>query len=74
MLTNEILYVIMNTIQSLINIELNEKEEKVYISLLQIGKATAYSVAKHSGLKKPTTYAILGDLIDGGIVTKVPRT
>ncbi len=64
----------MNIIEALKNIGLNEKEAKVYISLLQTGKATAYSVAKHSNLKKPTTYVVLEDLIDKGIVTKVPRT
>ena len=64
----------MELIQSLKNLGLNEKEAKVYVALLQTGKATAYSVAKHSGLKKPTTYVILEDLIDKGIVNKVPRT
>jgi HTH-type transcriptional regulator, sugar sensing transcriptional regulator len=63
----------MNIIQALKNIGLNEKEAKVYISLLQTGKATAYSVAKHSNIKKSTTYVVLEDLIDKGIVTKVPR-
>jgi sugar-specific transcriptional regulator TrmB len=63
----------MELVQSLKNLGLNEKEAKVYVALLQTGKATAYSVAKHSGLKKPTTYVILEDLIDKGIVSKVPR-
>ena len=63
----------MELIKSLKNLGLNEKEARVYVALLQLGKATAYSVAKHSGLKKPTTYVILDDLIDKGIVSKVPR-
>jgi sugar-specific transcriptional regulator TrmB len=63
----------MDLIQSLKNLGLNEKEAKVYITLLQIPKATAYSVAKRSGLKRPTTYVVLEDLIDKGIVNKVPR-
>jgi len=63
----------MNIIQALKNIGLNEKEAKVYVSLLQTGKSTAYSVAKHANLKKPTTYVVLEDLIDRGVVFKVPR-
>ncbi len=64
---------LMELIQSLKNLGLNEKEARVYIALLQTGQSTAYRVAKHSGLKKPTAYVILDDLIDKGIVSKVPR-
>lgn len=63
----------MELVQSLKNLGLNEKEAKVYIALLQTGKATAYTVAIRSGLKKPTTYVILDDLIDKGVVSKIPR-
>lgn len=63
----------MNLIESLKNLGLNEKEAKVYLALLQTSKATAYEVAKYSGLKKPTTYVILDDLVDKGIASKVPR-
>lgn len=64
----------MELVESLTKIGLNTKEAQVYIALLQTGKATAYNVAKHSGLKKPTTYVILEDLIDKGVASKVPRT
>lgn len=63
----------MNITESLQNIGLNEKEAKVYVALLQLGRATAYSVAKHSGLKKPTTYVILEQLIKKGAAGKIPR-
>lgn len=63
----------MNLIEVLQNIGLNEKEAKVYVALLQLGRATAYSVAKHSGLKKPTTYVILEQLIKKGAANKIPR-
>lgn len=52
---------------------LNKKQSAVYVALLQLGKATAYGVATKSGLKKPTTYVILDELIDKGLVQKVPR-
>ncbi len=54
-------------------IGLNEKESAVYMALLQLGKASAYSVALKSGLKKPTTYVVLDGLIRKGLVQKVPR-
>ncbi len=63
----------MNIIQSLKNLGLSEKEAKVYTALLQTNKATAYEVAKYSGLKKPTTYVILDELVDKGIAMKIPR-
>jgi sugar-specific transcriptional regulator TrmB len=63
----------MDLIQSLKNLGLNEKEAKVYVALLQCPGATAYLIARHSGLKRPTTYVVLEDLIDKGVVTKIPR-
>jgi len=63
----------MNLIESLKNLGLNKKEAKVYVSLLQLGEASAYAIANLSTLKKSTTYVILEDLMDKGIVNKIPR-
>lgn len=63
----------MNLIESLKNLGLNEKEAKVYLALLQTGKASAYGIAIRSGLKKPTTYVILQQLIEKGFAYNVPR-
>src|SRR3989344_3806476 len=63
----------MQIIESLESLGLNEKEAKVYMALLQLGRASAYSVSEKSGLKKPTTYVILGELVKKGLVSKVPR-
>ncbi len=63
----------MQITEALEVIGLNEKESAVYTALLQRGKASAYSVAQKSGLKKPTTYVILDELIKKGLVQKVPR-
>ena len=63
----------MNLVEALQGIGLNEKEAKVYVALLQLGRGTAYSVAKHSGIKKPTTYVILEQLIKKGAANKIPR-
>jgi sugar-specific transcriptional regulator TrmB len=52
---------------------LNEKEAAVYTALLQLGRVSAYSVSVKSGLKKPTTYVILEQLIEKGLAQRVPR-
>lgn len=52
---------------------LNEKEAAVYTALLQLGRSSAYSVSVKSGLKKPTTYVILEQLIEKGMAQRVPR-
>jgi len=62
-----------NLIQALGSAGLSEKEAKVYIALLQLGKASAYGVSFRSGLKKPTTYVILDELIKKDLVYKIPR-
>jgi HTH-type transcriptional regulator, sugar sensing transcriptional regulator len=63
----------MNLVESLKNLGLNEKEAKVYLALLQLGRTTAYNVAIKSGLKKPTVYVILGQLVEKGFVYNIPR-
>jgi sugar-specific transcriptional regulator TrmB len=62
----------MEFVEQLTNLGLNEKEAKVYLALLSINRATAYSVALKSGLKKPTTYVVLEDLVKKGFVLKTP--
>ncbi|MFA5871882.1 MAG: helix-turn-helix domain-containing protein [Parcubacteria group bacterium] len=64
----------MNLTESLKNIGLNEKEAKVYLALLQLGKTTAYAVSVRSGLKKPTTYVILEQLVKKGFAFQIPRS
>ena len=63
----------MELVKSLRQIGFTEKEAKIYIALLSAGRASAYTVAKNSGLKKPTVYVILEELIDRGIVNKIPQ-
>lgn len=53
------------------NLGLSEKEAIIYLALLQGGQATAYQIAKRSGLKKPTTYVILDGLIERGAARKL---
>lgn len=63
----------MDILSALRNLGLTDKEAKVYLALLQLGKSSAYVIADKAGLKKPTTYVILGELIEKGLVSQVPR-
>lgn len=65
--------VYMEYIEQLTNLGLNEKEARVYLTLLSMNKATAYYIAQKSGLKKPTTYVILEDLVKKSFVLKIPQ-
>lgn len=60
-------------INKLVPIGLTDKEARVYIALLQLGRSSAYGIATKSGLKKPTAYVILGQLIEKGLAVEVPR-
>lgn len=62
----------MKTLEALINMGLNEKEAKAYLALLQLEKATAYTIASRSGLKKPTAHVVLDNLVSKGFALKIP--
>ncbi len=59
--------------EALQTIGLTDKQTAVYLALLQLGRGSAYSIALKSGLKKPTTYVILDELIEKGLASRVPR-
>lgn len=48
---------------------LNDKEQKVYVSLLKMGDALVSGIAKRAGTKRTTTYHILENLIERGLVS-----
>lgn len=62
----------MKLIESLENLGLNDKEAKCYLALLPLRQATAYMVALRSGLKKPTVYVVLENLVSKGFALKMP--
>lgn len=64
----------MQITEALQNLGLNEKEARVYVALLKLGRGSAYAVADEAGLKKPTTYVILSELMQKGLALKIPRT
>lgn len=61
-----------NIIEALKSLNLSEKEARVYIALLKLGTASAYKIAQSAGIKKPTTYIIMGELMQKGLVLKMP--
>lgn len=60
-------------IQLLESAGLNEKESKVYLSVLETGQTTIQGIAKISGLKRPIIYVILEELSRRGLVSDVPN-
>jgi len=54
-------------------IGLNEKEAKVYLTLLEVNESLPSSISRQSGVKRPTTYVILGQLQKKGLVSHVKK-
>ena len=54
-------------------IGLNEKEARVYLALLELGTASVQGTAWKAGIKRPTTYLVLDELRQKGLVSVVPQ-
>jgi len=54
------------------SVGLRDKEAKVYLALLALGKGTATEIAKNAGLKRSIVYVILEDLIKRGLASQLP--
>lgn len=59
--------------QTLQKISLTEKEARAYLAALELGSATVLDIAKKSGLKRPTCYVLLDQLVAKGCVKKEPH-
>ena len=61
--------------QLLKEIGFSEKQAKVYLACLVLGKDTVFNIAKKAELKRPTVYLILEDLVEKGLIgiEKTPR-
>ncbi len=51
----------------------SSKAAQVYIGLLQLGQATVVQISRRVGLKRPTIYLILDDLMRRGYVAAIPQ-
>lgn len=59
----------MNIEQQLTYYGLDSKEAKIYLACLQLGKETAFEIARRAGLKRTTAYNKLNELNTKGLVT-----
>ena len=64
----------METQEALETLGLNDKQAKIYLSLLERGPSSAYALAVHSGLKRSTAYVVLDELVRKGFATRIPRS
>lgn len=63
------------SLQLLRNSSLSDKQAKVYLALLQLGRASVTEIAQTAGLKRAITYVILGELSQLGYVNQLlPNT
>jgi DNA-binding MarR family transcriptional regulator len=58
-------------IEQLKNLNLSDKEARVYLSLLELGPSTPYKIAKRARLKRPTAYVIAEELVEKGLIIQV---
>ncbi|MBC7981615.1 hypothetical protein H7X65_00900 [Candidatus Parcubacteria bacterium] len=58
-------------IESLISLGYSDKEARIYITLLSVGKSSIISISEKSGLKRPTVYLIIDKLVEKGLVIQV---
>jgi len=63
----------MTVNEALRAIGLTDKQSSVYVALLELDESSAYPIARKAGLKTPTTYVILKELLELGLVHTVPR-
>ncbi|EKE25355.1 MAG: Transcriptional regulator, TrmB [uncultured bacterium] len=57
----------------LIHLGLNEKQAKVYLAVLQLGKGSVPGISSKAGTKRPTTYLILEELRKRELVNLLPN-
>lgn len=63
----------MELVETLQRFGLTKNEASVYLSLLQLGPSPVLAIARRTGLKRPTIYLILDELIGHGFAALVPQ-
>lgn len=53
---------------------LSDKEAKVYLAALELGQAPAAEIASHSGINRATTYVILEELRQRGLISSFEKS
>lgn len=62
-----------NIINYLTDLGLNRKQSEIYLALVELGRGTAYAIAKQAKVKRPNTYVILEELRLKGLVLRIPH-
>lgn len=62
-----------NLVTQLIELGFSDKEARVYFALLELGSASPAEVARRSGVKRSTTYVLLEELEQKGLVRRSPK-
>jgi sugar-specific transcriptional regulator TrmB len=57
-------------IQLLEQYGLTEKESAIYVALLELGTADVSDIAKKAGVKRPTAYFVIDDLVKKGFISQ----
>ena len=57
-----------HALKNLTEFGLSEKEAKIYVSLLELGEATAFEISSQSGINRSSTYVVLEALGKKGLV------
>lgn len=60
----------MEILESLSQAGLTEKQAKAYVAALELGVSSIQNIAKKSGLKRSTTYDMVEDLMQKGLLTQ----
>lgn len=63
----------MDLAQILQNIGLSEKEAKIYLELLSLKEALPGVIARRAGIKRPTAYLVLDQLLKKGLVSQIKK-
>ena len=58
--------------KSLLDFGLSEKEAKIYLAALELGTDSVQNIAQKAGIKRPTAYVIIEDLIRRGLLSEKP--
>lgn len=59
--------------KSLEKLGLNDKESRIYVAALEMGRFSVLALATKTGIKRPTCYLILDELIKKGLITTFPK-
>jgi sugar-specific transcriptional regulator TrmB len=63
----------MNIAQQLEQFGLDDKETKIYLALLGLGTASISDIAKKAGVKRPTTYLYIEDLLQKQLIYRTVK-